>query len=143
MFTKTVNATAKTAYGTKLKTPIRYSYKWSGYETPAEQQEAKDELSSEEQRKVRNEERKLKERNAALTQALKDAGYEKPDNKNSDVMKLKNMVDVFLSVKGTTEEVARQKAEAALGMTFAQAEANDAQSFGQATDDDETTEESK
>ena len=119
METKTQTSTAKTAYGKVLATPIPYSFTWENYSNFVEVQAAKDELNETEQVNTRNAERQAKARQAALTKALTDAGIEKPTLDNDDLLKLQTLYKVFIAVKGTTEEQARQKAEDAVNLKWA------------------------
>lgn len=88
------NGTAVAESGRGQKFPaIDYSFTWFEYSEDddgiATMVAAKDELTPSEQRDVRNNERKIKARGAALTAALDAAGIEKQTLKSSASMRLK------------------------------------------------------
>jgi hypothetical protein len=112
---KTKEAEAKVAYGRTLDEPITYAYKWTEYPDPATLAEHKDELTLEEQVKVRNVERQGKARQAALTAALDAAGIKKPTIETDEQLRLREMFKVLMSTKLYTEEKARELASQNLG----------------------------
>lgn len=125
MENKVKKATAKTAYGKTLDTPLTYEFKWVAYQTDEELVTAKDELTLEEQRKVRNIERETKARGAALTAALDKAGVVKPTEENDPQVGLRNMFRTLQTAKipGTndrkyTDEQAREIASTNLGVEW-------------------------
>lgn len=117
---QTKTATASTAYGKQLPTPLDYTFSWKDYETFDEVKAANDALSEDEQVKVRNTERQNNARQKALTKALDDAGIVKPTLENDEQLRLREMFKVLMSSKRYTEEQAREQAATALGLTWEQ-----------------------
>lgn len=117
MKTKTQTATAKTAYGKTLETPINYTFSVEEYETHAEVVANKDELTAEETVKVRNVERTNNARQKALTAALDAAGIVKPTIENDEQFRLRKMFDIF-KASGHTDESAKAAASAALNIEW-------------------------
>lgn len=117
---KEKTATAEKAYGKDLSAPLSYDYKWTEYASTDELVSAKDELTLEEQRKVRNVERQSKARQAALTAALDAAGVVKPTIENDEQLRLKEMFKVLMSSKRYDEDGARKAASTALGIEWAE-----------------------
>lgn len=120
MTKKTATSEAKTAYGKTLETPVAYSYDWEIYDTFAELVAAKDELTNDEQVKVRNVEHQSNARQKALTAALDAAGIEKPTLENDEQLRLKEMFKVLMSSKKYTEDAARAMASSTLGIEWAE-----------------------
>jgi LPS O-antigen subunit length determinant protein (WzzB/FepE family) len=116
---KVATSTATTAYGKKLDAPINYEYKWSTYANIDELRTAKDELTDEEQVKVRNTERQNNARQKALQAALDAAGIVKPTIENDEQLRLRDMFKVLMSSKKYTEEQARDLASTTLGIEWA------------------------
>jgi LPS O-antigen subunit length determinant protein (WzzB/FepE family) len=119
MENKTGKSEAKTAYGKTLDAPISYEYKWSTYANITELRDAKDELTDDEQVKVRNTERQNNARQKALQAALDAAGIVKPTIENDEQLRLRDMFKVLMSSKKYTEEAARELAASTLGLEWA------------------------
>lgn len=119
---KTINdsSTTNTAYGNKLDTPIAYKFSYNAYETPNELTAANDQLTLDEQVKVRNDQRKSKARQAALTAALDAAGIVKPTIENDEQLRLREMFKVLMASKKYSEEQARALASTTLGIDWAE-----------------------
>jgi len=113
----TESAVSKTAYGKTLDTPVSYSFSWENYSDHAEVVAAKDELSQDEVVKVRNQERKAKARQAALTAALDAAGIVKPNLENDPQFRLAQMYKILIAAKKSHQE-ARELAAATLGLEW-------------------------
>ena len=105
--------TVATAYGEAID-PITCT---AEYETVASFDEIppKEMPDSADILKLVNASRKASARATATAKALRDAGYDKPTLADSAELRLREMVKIFVST-GNTEEVATQKAKAALGM---------------------------
>jgi hypothetical protein len=116
---KTATSTAVTAYGKKLDAPINYEYQWSTYADFAELSTAKDELTADEQVKVRNTERQNNARQKALQVALDAAGIVKPTIENDDQLRLRETFKNLMSSKKYTEDEARALAATVLGLEWA------------------------
>ena len=114
------SSVAQTAYGKKLDTPITYDFTYNAYESGEELVNAKDELTLDEQVKVRNTERLSTARQKALQKALDDAGIVRPTIENDDQLRLKNMLAVLMSSKKFDEATARQIAADTLGLAWAE-----------------------
>jgi hypothetical protein len=91
MVEKKSSAVARNARQQTLNPPVRYDFAWFEYADEPSLQDAKDELTLEEQLKVRNDQRKIKARTKALSDALDLAGIVKPDLKNNPQMRLKSV----------------------------------------------------
>jgi hypothetical protein len=113
-------AVAKTAWTLPLDTPITYPYSWTEYESFEELQAAKDELTNDEQVKVRNVERKNNARQKAYAVAMTEAGIVKPTAENNEQVRLKDMFKVLMTSKKYTEEQARELASTTLGIEWAE-----------------------
>ena len=126
MIDKTGESTATTAYGKKLDTPITYGYKWSVYEDGPALVAAKDELTIDEQVKVRNTERQNNARQKALAAALEAAGIVKPTAENDPQIGLRDMFKTLQTAKlpdGSrryTDAQAREVASNMLGVEWAE-----------------------
>lgn len=120
METKHGKSQAATAYGEKLTTPIDYDYQWTAYQTTEELVAAKDELTLDEQLKIRNTERQNNARQKALQVALDKAGIIKPTIENNDQLRLKDMFKVLMSSKRYSEDEARKLASTTLGIDWAE-----------------------
>lgn len=135
MKTLTVKGTTEKAHGKKLTDlmlkdgtqntvgSLKFEGTYEAYENYAEVVAANDLPSNEDVVKFRNATRKINARSKALTTALDNAGIVKPTLENDDQLKLQTMFDVFMSIKGTTKEEAREKASAALGIEWDDEEA--------------------
>jgi hypothetical protein len=119
MESMTETATAKTAYGKTLDTPIDYTFNWDNYTGYVEVRDAKDELSEDEVVKVRNGERKAKARQAALTEALDKAGIKKPTLEDDPQFRLRSMYNILIAAKKSPTE-ARDLASKTLGIEWAE-----------------------
>jgi hypothetical protein len=127
----TVKGKTEQAYGKKLTdlllkdgtqntvSSLNFEGVYDAYETYQEIADANDLPSNDEILKFRNATRKTNERSKALKLALDNAGIVEPTLENDDQVKLKTMYDVFMSMKGTTPEEAREKASAAIGIEWA------------------------
>lgn len=126
MVEKTGTSVATTAYGKKLETPISYDYKWTVYNDGPELVAAKDELTIDEQVKVRNTERQNNARQKALAAALENAGIVKPTAENDPQVGLRDMFKTLQTAKlpdGSrryTDEQARAVASQMLGVEWAE-----------------------
>ena len=120
METKTGTSTANTAYGKALATPITYEFSYNTYETNDELVAAKDELTLDEQRKVRNTERLNNARAKALQAALDKAGIVRPDIKTDEQLRLREMFKVLMSSGRFDEATARSVAASTLSLTWAE-----------------------
>ena len=120
MENKTGNATASTAYGQKLDTPIKYDYKWTAYQSIEEVRAANDVLTDDEVIKVRNVERQNNARQKALQAAYDAAGIVKPTIENDEQLRLREMFKVLMASKRYTEDAARELASNTLGIAWAE-----------------------
>lgn len=120
MENKSETSVAVTAYGKKLDTPISYDFAYTVYADHSELVAAKDELTADEQVKVRNTERKNNARQKALTAALDAAGIVKPTIENDDQMRLRETFKSLMSSKKYTEQAARELAAQVLGLEWAE-----------------------
>jgi hypothetical protein len=118
MENKTGTSEAKTAYGKVLDTPIAYTYDYSIYANGAELVAAKDELTIDEQVKVRNSERQINARQKALKVALDAAGIVAPTLENDEQLRLREMFKVLMSSKRYDEATARTLAATTLGIEW-------------------------
>lgn len=118
MITKNGSSTANTAYGKKLDTGIEYDFSYAAYESTDELVAAKDELTLEDQLKVRNTERLNNARAKALQAALDAAGIVRPDIKNDEQLRLREMLKVLMSSGRFDEATAKGVAETTLGLKF-------------------------
>jgi hypothetical protein len=115
---QTTKTETKTAYGKELDTPIAYEFTVDLFDTFAELQAAKAELTGAEQVKARNAKIVAAARSAAMNAALAAAGYEKPTAENDEQTRLKDMFKVLMTSKRYTEEQARDLAASTLGLTW-------------------------
>lgn len=120
MQNKEKTATATTAYGKALDTPVTYSYGWQNYENIGEVKSANDMLTDDEVVRVRNNERQLRARQQALTAALDAAGVVKPTIENDEQLRLREMFKVLMASKKYTEDAARELASNTLGIEWAE-----------------------
>ena len=118
MITKNGSSTANTAYGKKLDAGIEYEFSYAAYESTDELVAAKDELTLEDQLKVRNTERLNNARAKALQAALDAAGIVRPDIKNDEQLRLREMLKVLMSSGRFDEATAKGVAETTLGLKF-------------------------
>jgi hypothetical protein len=121
MESMTETATAKTAYGKLLDTPIDYEFNWENYTGYDEVKAANDELSQDEVVKVRNAEKKAKARQAALTSILEKNGIKKPTLENDPQFRLRSMYNILIAAKKSHGE-ARDLASKTLGLAWDTAE---------------------
>ena len=119
MENKSATATAATAYGKKLDSPINYEFSWKAYENIDEVKAANDTLTDDEIVKVRNTERQQNARQKALTAALDAAGIVKPNLENDEQLRLREMFKVLMSSKRYDEATARNLASQTLGIEWA------------------------
>jgi len=110
---QTKTAVARTAYGKTLDTPISYSFEWDEFSGKDELIAAKQELTLEEQLKVRATEAQNNARQKALTAALDAAGIVKPNIENDPQFRLRKMFDLF-KANGLSDNDARTAASNAL-----------------------------
>lgn len=127
MENKTGQSVATTAYGKKLDSPLTYDYAWTTYKNYDELVAAKDELTNDEQVKVRNTERQNNARQKALQAALDAAGIVKPTAENDPQIGLRDMFKTLQTAKipGTqerkyTDAQAREIAATTLGVDWAE-----------------------
>lgn len=118
MENKSGTSVATTAYGQKLDAPISYDYEWTAYAGKDELIAAKDELTFDEQVKVRNTERQNNARQKALQVALDAAGVVKPTIENNDQLRLRKTFENLMSSKKYTEQAARDLAAQVLGLEW-------------------------
>lgn len=114
MKTETFKFNVETAYGNKLPTPVPVSGSFDAFEK-YEEIPAKELPDNDEILKYVNAKSKAAARAKATNEALQAAGIEKPTLKDSEELQIATMAKVF-SARGDSEEVARQKAKAALGL---------------------------
>ena len=123
---KTGQSVVTTAWGKKVEPPISYEYQYSIYVDGPELVASKDELTLDEQVKVRNIERQNNARQKALQAALDAAGIVKPTAETDPQIALRDMVKSLLTSKlpdGTrryTEAQARDIASTNLGVDWAE-----------------------
>jgi hypothetical protein len=120
METKNGKSTANTAYGKSLPEAIEYTFEYNVYESNDELVAAKDELTLDEQRKVRNTERLNNARAKALQAALDKAGIVRPDIKTDEQLRLREMLKVLMSSGRFDEATAKGVAASTLGLTWAE-----------------------
>lgn len=126
MENKTGTSVATTAYGKKLDAPISYDYSWAAYGNGPELVAAKDELTLDEQVKVRNTERQNNARQKALQAALDAAGIVRPTAENDPQIGLRDMFKTLQTAKlpdGSrryTDAQAREIAATTLGVDWAE-----------------------
>lgn len=114
MKTITFDATATTAYGKTLDTPVTFSVTFDAYENYPEVERAHDLFTNEEVVDARNSERKQKALAAARSAALDAAGIQKPTLENDNQLQLQTVYKVYIA-KGKSHEEARALASAAIG----------------------------
>jgi hypothetical protein len=140
MIDKSGSSVASTAFGNKIDPPLPYDYKWSIYADGAELVAAKDELTIDEQVKVRNTERQNNARQKALATALDNAAkawteanpngginpYVKRTAENDPQVGLRDMFKTLQTAKlpdGSrryTDEQAKAAASQMLGVEWAE-----------------------
>lgn len=120
MENKTGKSQATMAYGKKLDAPINYEFSYSIYSNVEEMVAAKDELTLDEQFKVRNAEKVTAARQKALTAALDAAGIVKPTVENDPQLQLKTVFVALMASKKYTEEQARALASQVTGVDWAE-----------------------
>ena len=111
---------AYTIGGEPIATPVKYAFDYDAYETVEEIRAANDWLSDEEILKAVNAKRKNSARTKAQNAALDAAGIVKPTIETNDQLRLREMFKVLMSSKRYTEEVARERAAAELGLEWAE-----------------------
>lgn len=114
MKNETFDGTISSAWGTPVKPALTFSGTFQAYEKVDEIRAANDWPSDDEVLKMRNTERKANARQQAMVAALEAAGYKKPTLEDENV-RVREMVKIFVAA-GNSEEVALQKAKAALGI---------------------------
>ena len=110
----TFEGTVSSAWGTPIKPSISFKGSYQAYENYEEIVAANDLPSHDEVLKMRNDERKQNQRQQAMVSALEAAGYKKPTLED-EAVRVREMTKIFVAA-GNTEEVALQKAKAALGI---------------------------
>lgn len=120
MKTETKTATFASARGQNFSPAVEFPYTVNLYETVEEMIAAKDELTPDEQVKVRNAERVTRARQAAQNAKLDEMGVEKQDINNNDQIRLREFTKVLLSSKKYTDEQARALASTTLGIEWAE-----------------------
>lgn len=108
--------TTSTAFTKKLDTPLPYTFKYTVYENTDELVAAKDELTLEEQVKVRNAERAANARNKAMNAAILLAGHVKPTIDNDQYTRLMTVYKGIASAKVHTKEKAMELAAMSIGL---------------------------
>lgn len=114
MKTEKFEGSVSSAWGTPIKPSISFQGSYQAYETYEEIVAANDLPSHDEVLKLRNTERKQNQRQQAMIAALESAGYKKPTLED-EAVRVREMVKIFVAA-GSSEEVALQKAKAALGI---------------------------
>lgn len=120
METKTATATAATAYGQPINPPLKYDYSWEIYTSKDELVAAKDELTLDEQVKVRNSEHQTAARQKAQQAAYDAAGIVKPTIETDDQLRLREFFKILMSSKKYSEQEARTLAAGTLGIDWAE-----------------------
>lgn len=111
-------ATANTAYGKALATPITFDFEWDTFD--GETDEGFKPLTLAEQVKVRNGEAKANSRSAAQSKAFTDAGIVKPTAENDPQVRLRDMFRTLQTAglpgpRKYTDEQARDMASTLIG----------------------------
>jgi hypothetical protein len=99
--------------GNKVVSEVAYDYTWTEYADTESVQEAKEELTLEQQRKVINAARKTTARQAANTIAITNAGVIKPTAETDSQIRLKSVFTGLYAKnisKGMSAEDAREDA---------------------------------
>lgn len=117
MKTVEFNATTETAYGKPLTSPIPYSGKYQAFENVDEVRNVGEMPSDDELVTYANNKRKAAARSKSLTQALADAGFEKPTLESDTQLQLRTLYKVFIAAKKSPEE-ARALASNTLGIEW-------------------------
>jgi hypothetical protein len=120
MKTETKSATFASARGQNFSPAVEFTFDVNLYETKDELIAAKDELTHDEQVKVRNAERITRARQAAQNAKLDEMGVEKQDINNNDQIRLREFFKILMSSKKYTEEQARALAATQLGVEWAE-----------------------
>lgn len=116
MKTETYKGTIENAFGSPLPSPVSFSGSFEAYESVAEAEAAKDGLNEKELLAAINNKLKANARAKSMTEALKNAGYEKPEADNPQVI-LKAMIKNLILAKKSPAE-AQSLAETLLGYTL-------------------------
>ena len=119
MKTETREATCASARGQNFNPPLKFKFNVNLFETEAELQSAKQELTLAEQVKVRNAEAVTRERQAEQNRLLDSMGIEKQDINNNEQIRLREFVKL-LKANGFSEDDARKQAVKTLGIEFAE-----------------------
>ena len=119
MQTETKKGTFSSARGQEFKPAVEFPFTVNLYETVEELTAAKDELTLDEQLKVRNAERITRARQAEQNRVLDKMGIEKQDINNNEQIRLREFVKL-LKASGFSEEDARAQAVKTLGIEFAE-----------------------
>lgn len=114
MKTNSYKGSTSSAWGQPIS-ELNYDYDVAEFETPEEVRAAGEWPKDTEIVTFVNVSRKTAARQNKQNEVLVAAGYKKPTLKTDDQLKLRTLYNVFMSVEGTTEEEAREKASAALG----------------------------
>jgi hypothetical protein len=120
MKTETKTGSFASARGQNFSPAVEFPFTVNLYETVEELTAAKDELTLEEQVKIRNAERITRARQAAQNAKLDEMGVEKQDINNNEQIRLREFTRVLLSSKKYTEEQARELAASTLGIDWAE-----------------------
>lgn len=112
MKTETFSGTIDNAFGSKLKETLKFNGSFDAYESYSEVPE-KEKLDEKDMLSVVNNARKANERAKVMAEVLKNAGYEKPEADNPQVI-LKNMIKNLILAKKSPAE-AQTLAETLLG----------------------------
>ena len=115
MQTVTFKGNVETAYGQTLPKPVSFEGIYEAFEAYDEVVKANEIPSNDDVVKIVNAQRKANARAKGTADALSKAGFEKPSLADSPDLRLAEMTKIFVAA-GNSEDVARQKAKAALGM---------------------------
>ena len=119
MKTEKKSGTCASARGQQFSPALEFEFPVNLYETKEELISAKDELTHEDQLKVRNAERITRARQAAQNALLDSMGIEKQDINNNEQIRLREFVKLLKS-NGFSEADARAQAVKTLGIEFAE-----------------------
>jgi hypothetical protein len=118
MKTETKSGTFASARGQNFNPAVEFTFDVNLYETKDELIAAKDELTADEQMKVRNAERITRARQAAQNALLDKMGIEKQDINNNDQIRLREFVKVLKSSGKYSDEQAKALAATTLGIEW-------------------------
>ena len=119
MKTEKKTGTFASARGQNFSPAVSFDFNVNLYETVEELTAAKDELTLDEQLKVRNAERITRARQAEQNAVLDKMGIEKQDINNNEQIRLREFVKVLMSGGKYNEEQAKALASTTLGIEWA------------------------